>query len=113
MNGQAIPDLVSYEEAAQIIDASGKQGVTVRTIRRLVAEGVLQKVKIGRHPAVHRKQVLALVLEPVPEQPTRPRCHPSSMPRHRKRQDDRIGTKARLITELYHRNWHGRGDTGE
>src|SRR3546814_15288603 len=56
-------DRLTYAEAAALLDPEGKEGVTVRTIRRLVADGALQKVKIGRHPTVFRKQILALILE--------------------------------------------------
>jgi excisionase family DNA binding protein len=60
----ALPtDRLTYEEAAELLDPAGKEGVTVRTIRRLVEKGVLQKVRIGRHPTVFKKELLALALE--------------------------------------------------
>ncbi len=58
------PDLISYEQAAEPLDPERQLGITKLTIRRLVTEGALQKVKVGRHPALFRKQILEMMLPP-------------------------------------------------
>ncbi|WP_282608428.1 helix-turn-helix domain-containing protein [Pelagibius sp. Alg239-R121] len=57
------PELMTYEEAAKFLDPSGALGITKRTIRRLVEEGMLTKIKIGRAPAVTRRAIMELQLE--------------------------------------------------
>ena len=54
-------DLLTYEQAAEMLDPTGEIGITVRSIRRHVQAGRLRKVKIGRKPAVFKSDLLGLV----------------------------------------------------
>src|SRR3546814_20692308 len=85
-------DRLTYAEAAALLDPEGKAGVTVRTIRRLVAAGALPKVTIGRHLTVFRKQILALILE---EGPCIPSPHPGRAGGTARSQPGDQGTESR------------------
>ena len=53
--------LLTYEQAAKLLDPTGEIGVTVRSIQRHVQAGRLRKVKVGRKPAVLKSEVLDLI----------------------------------------------------
>ena len=64
------PELLTYDEAARLLDPMGTIGVTHRSIRRHIAQGRLNRVKVGRKPAVLKREVLALMREMEPCRPT-------------------------------------------
>ena len=52
-----VPELLTYREAARLVDPTGALGVTHRSIARHVAQGRLNRVKIGRRAAVVRAEL--------------------------------------------------------
>ena len=54
--------LLTYAEAASRLDPDGSVGITERSIRRLVEEGALPSIRLGRRPAVP-EQALAMLIE--------------------------------------------------
>ncbi len=69
-------ELLTYEQAAKLLDPTGKLEITARSIQRHVAAGRLPKVKVGRKPAVLRSDVMRLI-EPPQEPATVRRSGPS------------------------------------
>ncbi len=64
-----MPDLLTYDQAAKLLDPTGKLGISARSIQRHVAAGRLPKVRVGRKPAVLKSDVMRLI-EPPPEPAT-------------------------------------------
>ena len=60
-------DLLTYEQAAKLLDPTGELEITARSIQRHVAVGRLRKVRVGRKPAVLKSDVLGLVECPEPD----------------------------------------------
>ncbi len=61
-------NLLTYEQAAELLDPTGELQITARSIQRHVAAGRLRKVRVGRKPAVLKSDVMELI-EP-PQEPT-------------------------------------------
>ncbi len=59
-------DLLTYEQAARLLDPTGELEITTRSIQRHVSAGRLRKVRVGRKPAVLKSDVLGLI-KPPPE----------------------------------------------
>ena len=62
-----MPDLLTYEQAARLLDPTGKLEITARSIQRHVAAGRLRKVRVGRKPAVLKSDLMRLIEPPVPD----------------------------------------------
>lgn len=59
-----MPDLLTYEQAAKLLDPTGELEITARSIQRHVAAGRLRKVRVGRKPAVLKSDVMELIDPP-------------------------------------------------
>ena len=57
----SLPRLLSFDEAAAVLDPNGSIGITARTIDRYVREGRLPKLRLGRRPAVREDHLTELL----------------------------------------------------
>ncbi len=64
-----MPDLLTYEQAAKLLDPTVKLESTSRSIQRHVAAGRLRKVRVGRKPAILKSDLMRLI-EPPPKPAT-------------------------------------------